>query len=82
MRPTVNVGGHEIEVESRYRVEVDKWEASLRHPVHGFTLAEWAATPREAAVAARRALLFYAREMERIVGRPRTPRSRAPISVP
>ncbi|MDP3936801.1 MAG: hypothetical protein Q8R92_01540 [Deltaproteobacteria bacterium] len=77
MGPTVNVAGHEIEVESRYRVEVDKWEANLRHPVHGFTVSEWAATPQEAAVAARRALIFYAREMERIVGRPPRPRSRA-----
>jgi hypothetical protein len=69
MNETYRIGGFELEVESRYRVEVDKWQASLRHPVLGFTVSEWAATPQEAAAAAGRALLFYAREMERVTGR-------------
>ncbi len=68
MTRTVKVEGIEVDVESRYRIEVNQWQASLRHPVHEFTVSEWASTPRKAVLAARRALLFYAREMERVIG--------------
>jgi hypothetical protein len=68
MNQTVEVEGIEVEVESRYRIEVNQWQASLRHPVHKFTVSEWASTPRKAVRAARRALLFYAGEMERVIG--------------
>jgi hypothetical protein len=68
MNQTVNVGGIEIEVESRFRIEVNQWQASLRHPVHGFTVSEWASTPKKAIQEATRALLFYGREMERVIG--------------
>ena len=70
MGETIRVQGVEVEVESRYRVELGAWQASLRHPVYGFTAVEWAGTPAEAAKGAHRALLFYAREMERFTGSP------------
>ena len=67
MNKRVNVGGVDVEIESRYRVEMNLWQASLRHPRHGFTVMEWGATPQKASRAAYWALLFYAREMERII---------------
>ena len=65
MGQTVNVEGVDVEIESRFRVEIGQWQASLRHPVHGFTVAEWGKTPAEAARSAYRALIFYGNEMER-----------------
>jgi len=68
MNKTIHVAGIEVEVESRYRIELNQWQASLRHPLHGFTVCEWATTAHEATRAAHRALLFYAREIEQVIG--------------
>ncbi len=65
MDRTVRVQGVEVEIESRYRVEIGEWQATLRHPVHGFTVSEWGTTPADALRGARRALIFYGKEMER-----------------
>ena len=67
MGQTVNVEGVDVEIESRFRIEIGQWQASLRHPVHGFTVSEWGKTAAEAARSAYQAVLFYAGEMERFL---------------
>lgn len=67
MGQTVKVEGVDVEIESRFRVELGQWQASLRHPVHGFTVMEWGKTAADAARGAYRAVLFYAGEMERFM---------------
>lgn len=70
MDRTVRIQGVDVEIESRYRVEIGEWQATLRHPVHGFTVSEWGTTPADALEGARRALIFYGKEMERFTGNP------------
>ena len=70
MERTVRIQGVDVEIESRYRVEIGEWQATLRHPVHGFTVSEWGTTPEDALKGAQRALIFYGKEMERFMGNP------------
>ena len=62
---TVDIQGIPVEVESRYRVEIQQWQATIHHPVHQFTVSEWAPTLGDATHAALRALRHYETEMER-----------------
>jgi hypothetical protein len=72
MMQTVTVQGIDVEVELRYRIEIQQWQATLHHPTLGFTVSEWAGTGEEATKAARRAMRLYEAEMTRtLVGVPR-----------
>ena len=62
---TVDVQGIQVEVESRYRVEIQQWQATIRHPVHQFTVSEWAPTLKDATHAALQALRHYEGELAR-----------------
>ena len=77
MDRTVRVQGVDVEIESRYRVEIGEWQATLRHPVYGFTVIEGGTTPADALKGARRALIFYGKEMERFTGNPGAERKAA-----
>jgi hypothetical protein len=61
----VDIQGVPVEVESRYRVEIQQWQATIHHPVYHFTVSEWAPTLQDATHAALKALLHYEAEMER-----------------
>jgi hypothetical protein len=65
MNQTIEVNGIEVEVESRFRVELGQWQSTIRHPVHGFVVSEWAPTLKDATYAAYKALRYYETEMER-----------------
>lgn len=76
---TVDIQGIEVEVESRYRIEIQQWQATIRHPVHQFTVSEWAPTLKDATHAVLQALHHYEAEMERAITSPGTA---APASAP
>jgi len=61
----IEIQGIPVEVESRYRVEIHQWQTTIRHPVHQFTVSEWAPTLMDATHAALQALRHYESEMER-----------------
>ena len=65
MDQRIEIEGIPVEVESRYRIELQQWQSTIRHPVHGFTVCEWAPTLKDATYAAYKALRYYEAEMER-----------------
>jgi hypothetical protein len=67
MMQTVTVQGIDVEVELRYRIEIQQWQATIHHPTLGFTVSEWAGTVKEATKAVRRATILYEAEMMRFV---------------
>ncbi len=72
----VTVQGIDVEVELRYRIEIQQWQATMRHPTLSFTVSEWANTAEDATNAARRAMILYEAEMMRfLVGAPGRDRS-------
>ena len=62
----IEIQGVPVEVESRYRIEIQQWQATIRHPVHQFTVSEWAPTLGDATFAALQALRHYEAEMEKV----------------
>jgi hypothetical protein len=67
MMQIVTIQGIDVEVELRYRIEIQQWQATIRHPTLGFTVSEWAGTVEEATKAARGATILYEAEMMRFL---------------